>query len=378
MRIAIVHSFYSSLNPSGENSVVSSQISALRDRGHEVVLIAKHTDEESKALLHKPRSILAASNIGGASPHAALKRFDPDIVHVHNLFPNWGSNWLSYWGSKTVATLHNYRTICSSALLWRDGHDCTDCLNSGSHHAILNSCYRDSKIATLPIAWSTRGGGKHSPILNNASALITLNDNALTLFSSLLSKASIHKLPNFADESLAPSFEPKHNFIYVGRLTEEKGIRWLISKWPSGKRLTIAGTGELASFVESVACADPDRFNFLGRIPPERVLSEIRNSAALIIPSMWSEGIPTVALESLQLGTPVLISERCASASELTSSGSGAIFQMGDSDMSLVAGLDEIVGKGQEMRRLAFGKYRTCYSKDCWLDGIEAIYDSVL
>jgi hypothetical protein len=45
VRIAMVHSFYSSSQPSGENTVVLNEVDALRRAGHEVALFAAHTDE---------------------------------------------------------------------------------------------------------------------------------------------------------------------------------------------------------------------------------------------------------------------------------------------------------------------------------------------
>ena len=45
LRIALVHSFYRSDSPSGENAMVEAQAAALRRRGHEVRLLAASSDD---------------------------------------------------------------------------------------------------------------------------------------------------------------------------------------------------------------------------------------------------------------------------------------------------------------------------------------------
>ena len=97
MRIAVVHSFYSSSQPSGENRVVEDQVALLRDAGHEVLLVARHTDEESERSLYAVRAAGWVATGRGGDPTAQLRAFAPDIVHVHNLFPNIGTRWMKFW-----------------------------------------------------------------------------------------------------------------------------------------------------------------------------------------------------------------------------------------------------------------------------------------
>jgi glycosyltransferase involved in cell wall biosynthesis len=129
-RIAIVHSFYSHRTPSGENVVVQAQVDALREAGHDVELVAQCAEErEARRSYPLEAAATAASGIG-PSPVRQLQRFGPDVVHVHNLFPNFGTRWLRRWRGPLVATLHNFRPVCSNGYLFRDGHVCTLCIDS--------------------------------------------------------------------------------------------------------------------------------------------------------------------------------------------------------------------------------------------------------
>ncbi|MGW5339681.1 glycosyltransferase family 4 protein [Rhodococcus rhodochrous] len=377
MRIGVVHSFYSSNSPSGENSVVLAQVDALRRAGHDVKLFAKHTDSEQQIPFYKARSVLRAAQLTGPDPSVELEKFSPDVVHVHNLFPNWGTGWLKSWGAKTVATLHNYRTVCSSGLLWRDGHDCRDCLEKGTLSAIRHRCYRDSAIASAPLAFASRNSGAHSSVLRSANTIVVLNSEAQKIFAALTASSSVELVPNFAAKIDLSSKCDAHSWVYVGRLTHEKGVLWLLENWPEDSTLEIVGTGPLADQVESAATAQPRRFKFHGRVDSALARELICSAKGLILPSLWSEGIPTVALEALQTGTPVLISDQCSSAKELTREAAGRIFNIDPDGSSLRTALAEVTHAGQDMRRAALKLYEDSYSESAWLSKIESIYDRV-
>ncbi|RYH69826.1 MAG: glycosyltransferase [Alcaligenaceae bacterium] len=376
MRVAVVHSFYSSSQPSGENTVVLAQVDALAGAGHDVKLISQHTDDSSSRRAYKLRAALSAANIGGPSPQDALEAFRPDIIHGHNLFPNWGTNWLGRWGRKTVFTLHNYRTVCASGILWRDGHECTECISHSSARSLRHRCYRNSTPATIPLAWSTRSQGENSPTLNKARSLIVLNAKALEFYRNLRPEADLNLIPNFAEPVQAVNTLHRNEWIYVGRLVPEKGIGWLLDNWPLNHRLTIVGAGPLEEHVAQAAKNQPERFRFLGRQNPNETRQAIARAHGLILPSLWAEGIPTVALEALQSGTPILVSDRCASAAELTEGGAGHVFTLDRLGKSLAESLTA-VEMDEKIRIRAAQAYQRRYSEDVWIKRIEELYDRI-
>lgn len=91
IRIAMVHSFYSSRQPSGENAVVRAEVNALRRAGYEVELFAAHTDELEGDLLYPVKAAWRVATGRGRNPLKAIKDFSPDVVHVHNLLSNVGA-----------------------------------------------------------------------------------------------------------------------------------------------------------------------------------------------------------------------------------------------------------------------------------------------
>ncbi|WP_231498787.1 glycosyltransferase, partial [Gordonia alkanivorans] len=115
MRVTVVHSFYSDAQPSGENTVVQAQVDEL-SKDHTVNLVERRTSELIGSSAYKIRAALYSSGL--ASNRAVLDEIEatePDLVHVHNTFPNIGTRWLSSLNIPYVLTAHNYRMMCSNA-----------------------------------------------------------------------------------------------------------------------------------------------------------------------------------------------------------------------------------------------------------------------
>ena len=158
MKVAVIHSFYRAGLPSGENAAVVQQVETLRESGCEVLLIAKSSDEEVLRRLSALRMAWIVGTGRGGSPLPVLRDFGAQIVHAHNLFPNFGTAWLRRWSGPLVVSVHNYRMICANGLFLRSGHLCTECLDGRTLRAIRHGCYRGSRIASAPIALANRGG----------------------------------------------------------------------------------------------------------------------------------------------------------------------------------------------------------------------------
>src|SRR5690606_7807214 len=83
----------------------------------------------------------------------------PDVVHFHNTFPLVSPaayHAVKRQGIRTVQTLHNYRLICPSALLFRDGGPCEDCVGKFlPYPGIRHKCYRESRPQSATVAAMT-------------------------------------------------------------------------------------------------------------------------------------------------------------------------------------------------------------------------------
>jgi len=98
----------------------------------------------------------------------------------------------------------------------------------------------------------------------------------------------------------------KDYFLFVGRLSEEKGIIQLLEILKNiPLNLIVIGDGPLKDQVSSYGKFPNIRIlNYCSR--PE-VLHYMSNAFCSIIPSRWFETGPLVMLESLCMGTPVIV-----------------------------------------------------------------------
>src|ERR1039457_1521499 len=147
MKCLIVHNYYQKRG--GEDAVFEAESALLASRDHDVELFTMHND----AVSSYSKLGVAATTIWNSSAHKRLaqhlREFQPDIVHFHNIFPLISPSAISAAkssGAAVVQTLHNFRLLCPSANLYRDGNICEDCLDlTVKWPAVVRSCYRESR-----------------------------------------------------------------------------------------------------------------------------------------------------------------------------------------------------------------------------------------
>ena len=373
MRIAVVHSFYSSAQPSGENRVVEDQVEALNEAGHHVDLIRQDTDALQSGFYAAKTAVNLVIG-SGFDPSEALVRFNPDVVHVHNLFPNFSMQWISKISAPTVVSLHNYRSVCSNGLLYRDGNICHECPDRGNHRSVVHGCYRDSRIATIPVALS-RGRNQQELFAGAASIVTTseLSDQVIKRFVPL--KLSTHVIPNFVAQvdSLPATLASPQKWIAMGRFTREKGFVELVSDWPDSENLLVVGDGELEGEIKAAAAGK--RIEFLSSVPREKLREILAQSFGMIFPSRWYESDPQVVAEAMRVGVPVVAFHVNTTAELVSASGSGVVYH---DRASLEVALGSVVENRDAMSVAALGEFQRRWTKVAWLNKIEALYESVM
>ncbi|WP_457315509.1 glycosyltransferase family 4 protein [Sinomonas sp. RB5] len=352
---------------------MDAQVVALEAAGLDVNLIALKTDDLAQEKAYRLRSAIKVATGLGASPIEHLQDFQPDIVHVHNLFPNWGTNWLNKWDGPLVTTIHNFRPLCAASTLFRDGKTCTACPDSSALQAIVHSCYRNSRPATIPLAVRNRNGINSDPLFARADRVIFLSPRASSIYDRYWqeSRKSV-VIPNFVD--ITPDYRHKSHdeWVYIGRLSPEKGIHKLIEHWPEDRILNVYGTGPLATFL---AEASNDRVRFHGKLAPQDVASVLTRSKGLVFPSEWAEGLPLVFAEAMGCNIPVVAKSGNSAADCIKTFGGGAVFDTWDQLPHCLDKISTLTGStAGEPRKI----YEREFSPDVWLQRTRAVYEDVL
>jgi glycosyltransferase involved in cell wall biosynthesis len=379
LRVAVVHSFYGSGSPSGENQAVAAQMEALSRAGHRAHLLAARTDELSHAPLYPLRAAVTVATGRGRSPLAELRRLRPDVVHVHNLFPNFGRSWLAHWHGAVVATVHNYRPLCAAGTLYRDGSACTRCPDGDRWAGLRHGCYRGSHTATAPLAWSGRRGAGADPVLARADRVVMLSDTSHQVY--LRAGIPQHKLvlvPNFTTDpaptpgSAGPGPERNASWVFAGRLCPEKGLLELLRRWPADQPLDVVGDGPL---LEDCRRAAPHAVRFLGALDHTELRRRLPSWHALVFPSRWLEGAPLIYPEALAAGLPVLALAGSAVSDAVRSQGTGAVIGW---DEPLDAALSDAAERFPGLRRHCRSVFEQHYTEQLWTARIEDVYTAAI
>ena len=154
MRILVLHSRYLSGSLSGENRVVDDEIELLRRAGHDVFSWTPSVPEEQpwQTATNAIWSRKEASNV-----RRLIARNEPEVVHVHNLFPRLSPSVIgaaATTGIPVLVTLHNFRLMCLPATFLRDGRLCEACAGHVPWRGVAHGCYRDSRPASAALASS--------------------------------------------------------------------------------------------------------------------------------------------------------------------------------------------------------------------------------
>ena len=391
MRLLLVHNRYRSAEPSGENHVVETEAGELALRGHDVRVWGPSSDEIAgygtleKAML--PGRVVWSASAARAFAHA-LDDHRPDVVHLHNTFPLISASILRVLRERdvpAVATIHNYRLICPGGTLFREGRICHECLTSTQLHGVRHGCYRESPLATAPIAIANVTQAR---AWRRLDALLTLSAAQRELFITagfdpdrvIVKPNFVPELPGSAD--LGP---PGDGFVYAGRLADTKGVRVVIEAWDRmaahgfHPRLTIVGNGPLEAEVARSAERHP-RVHFLGRLTRSECFEQLRRCRAVLVPSIWEETFGLVVAEAMMYGRPAVAS-RLGSFPDLIRDGhDGLLVPAGDA--GALAGAVEALhaddGLAARLGAAARATYERRFRPGPNLELLESIYERVL
>jgi glycosyltransferase involved in cell wall biosynthesis len=385
-RVLIVHNRYQQAG--GEDIGVQDEYGVLTNHGHQARILEADNDHIHGFVTQIQTAFSAAYSPSSRRRMAgAIADFRPDIVHVHNFFPVFSPS--IYYacneaGVPVVQTLHNYRLLCPSSILFRDGHVCEDCLGRAfAWPGVLHGCYRDSHLGTAAVAAMTSIHRALRTYEHRVQVLIALTEfSRRKLIEGGFCAGNIVVKPPFVDVDPGLGHGQGGYALFVGRLSEEKGVLVLLKAWRALSRqipLRIVGAGVLAERVRSEANAIPG-VEYLGLRSRAEVNELMQRATTLIFPSLWYEGVPRTILESFATGTPVIASRMGAMESLVEHRRFGLLFEPGNVD-ALIAEVNWMLSRPEEwqsMRQLARAEYETKYDAERSYQSMTRIYEKVL
>jgi glycosyltransferase involved in cell wall biosynthesis len=308
-----------------------------------------------------------------------------DIAHVHNIYGRLTTSILDGLREKgipVVMTLHDYKVICPNYKLMHHGKICEDCYKHSFYRAILNRCHKDSLIASTIYSLETYFNFFLNKYQKNVRFFISPSQFLKRkLIEFGWPDDRIEYVPNFISTAgFRPNYTPGTYFLYLGRLSTEKGISTLIKAFTQLKfsdiHLKIAGEGPLEAELKQIARPDK-RISFSGYLSGAPLAEITRNALAVVVPSEWYENAPLSVLEAMAFGKPV-IGAQIGGIPEMIDNGyNGILFESGNRQAltkSMTTLLEMNEAAIADMGRAARNKIEAEYNADIHYDRLMAIY----
>ena len=350
LKVLIVHNKYR--YSGGEDNVALSEQLLLETYGHPVRVYSQDNrtidgNTEIKTALSAFWSSEATHDLENLAAS-----FRPDIIHVHNTFPLISPSifWWAYQKKiPIIQTLHNFRFACLQAMFLRKGKICEDCLGKIPWRGIVRKCYRSSFPQSSVLGCVLIVHRLIRTYRAKVTRFIALNEFCKKKFieTRLLPKR-ISVKPNFVDIRAQKYPQIRQGGLFVGRISEEKGIQQLLEalKIHPDIRVKFIGTGPL----ETLFHLNPQVIA-MGWQDKLVVYQEMARSAYLIMPSLWYENFPRTLVEAFACGLPV-ITCRLGAMEELVDDGkTGLLFEVG-SIRSLIEKILWAESHPQEMQQM--------------------------
>ena len=365
MKILVAHNRYRYRG--GEDTVVDAEIDLLRRHGHEVLVYLRDNEELTRMKNHQAALQTLWSHKAYADVASLSEKFRPELIHSHNTFPLISPSLYSVahqLNVPVIQTLHNFRLICPQATLLRKGVQCEDCVGNLPWRAIVYRCYRNSlsqstvsssmiMLHRLLRTWHTK-----------VTRYIVLNQLCRDKFiAGGLPFDLLRIKPNFVNSANEPDWVNRSGGLFIGRLSEEKGLKVLaeaLSQLPDSQ-IDVYGKGDLQTYVEATR-----GLNYKGFRVTDELQDCLQQAAYLVVPSTGVESFGLVAIEAFAAGTPVIASANGGLREIVVNGKTGLLVEPGNSDAlaRAIAFAEDHPDQMKIMGRAARQAYLTRYTPD--------------
>jgi glycosyltransferase involved in cell wall biosynthesis len=305
-----------------------------------------------------------------------------DAWEIHNTFPAFSPavyDAALELGVGVIQYLHNYRFSCVNGMFWNHGEVCYRCIRGSFWPAFLTACWRSSR-------WASGVGGialnRVRRLFSAINIWVAISEAQKRLHVEMGIPADrIRVVPHFLDapSEIRADIPDDGYFLFLGRLSEEKGLYQLLQGWrllQAGRaRLVIAGEGPERQRLETFCQVhDMKDVEFRGFVAPQNQDALWQGARALVVPSIWEEPFGLVVLEAWAHGRPALVSNRGGLPEIVTDS--AARFSPDQPDQ-IASILDRYGANSKDLHRMAaegLERLRRTYNRTIWLHKIREVY----
>jgi glycogen(starch) synthase len=329
MRVLMLTQFYPP-GGGGQERHVRDLAHALAARGHNIELVTIATSGDSGTttdgplVLHRLRTtsqrvphIYETQNRPHAPPlpdpelRAGIARLLSgnrfDVAHAHDWIVNSLIGPSRHTRTPVVLTMHDYSHVCATKRMMRGERVCPGpaplaCLRCAS---VMYGRVVGPGVALANLAW------RHAR--EKSVATFVPVSPIVAARTDLTRSGHYEVIPNFIPDdilvdpdSLESIDPPGGPMVFVGDVTMDKGVGVLFAAYRQMRHappLVLAGTVQADAPVER-----PPGVELLGLTRPDVVLELVRAASVVVVPSIVLDACPTVVLEAMAAGRPVVAS----------------------------------------------------------------------
>lgn len=316
----------------------------------------------------------------------------PNIVHIHSLMSPSILKICEKNNIPVVMTLHIMPSICpSTTFLYKNKEICKNfkCKNGNYWQCILNKCGNGSiersirKTISSYLFNKTDAYAAISYFICPSNAMrdvvkcsnITRDKNKIITINNFLSTEELKTVPKYTNDGY---------FLYIGRLSFEKGLHYLleaINDLPREIKFKIAGTGSEENKLKQYAKENNlGNVEFLGFKNRDEIKDLYQNCISTILPCNWFENFPTTNMESFINGKPVIASNIGGIPEQVEHDITGQLFEPGNIEQ-LKACIFEYWSNPKivtEHGKNAYKKAITQYTEDRYYTELINLYNEVI
>jgi glycosyltransferase involved in cell wall biosynthesis len=283
-----------------------------------------------------------------------IERERPQIIHGHNWFARSYVPLARRGAAAFVMTLHDYGVVCAKRSLWYRGAPCSGpefskCLHCASHN------YGTARGMAI-----TLGNWASSPAETRAVDMYLPVSTAVAQGNELKERdLPFRVVPNFVPDDVAEAPDHDHPalaalpsesyWLFVGTLSRNKGIDVLLDAYSSiSKRPPLVLIG---SRWPETPKTFPHGVVVIEDLDHSAVMAAWSRAALGVVPSVFPDPCPTVAIEAMAAGVPIVAS-RVGGLPDIVEDGkTGVLVEPGNSE-ALRAGLASLSRKPAVRREM--------------------------
>lgn len=332
MKVLIVNKYLKVVG--GSERYIFTLNELLKREGHETIFFGMQDDyneEETKnrflveksdargSLIQKIRLVknMNYSKEAYKKMMALIEAEKPDLAILNLFHKNLTCSVIDALYEEKIPIIwvcHDLMAVCPSYLMLNGkGEICEKCLNGDFKNCFKSKCVRGSSLLSY-LSYKEAEFIKKHKFYDKIDLIITpsLFFKKKIESSNLIHTKVVHLCNPCLNEPVKEiKANPDNYFLYLGRLSREKGIGLLLHSFINIKSsLYIVGKGPEESRLRKLAeeLGLNNKVKFLGFKSGDELNQIIYNSKAVVLPSQWYENGPYSAIEALSMGKPLIVS----------------------------------------------------------------------